>query len=340
MAIYKFLKRIGLDWFILAIAACIFLAWLYPNIGIRREPLSLDDVATFGVSMVFFLYGLRLSPQKLKEGLRNVRLHFVVQFMTFVTFPLIVLFLMRFVDFTPDGPDYYQWLGIFFLATLPSTVSSSVVMVAIAGGNVPAAIFNASISSLIGVFVTPLWMSMFVNASSGGYPISDIVLKLILQVLVPIVLGLLLNKKFGAWAEAHKAKLKYSDQCTILLIIYTSFCQSFYDKMFEGHSIAHLAELTAMVIAMFFLLYFIIFCVSRLMKFNRKDTITALFCGSKKSLVHGSVMSNVIFSNSAIAGVVLLPTMLYHAAQLVIVSAIASAMAKKSEELERLASDS
>ena len=59
------------------------------------------------------------------------------------------------------------------------------------------------------------------------------------------------------------------------------------------------------------------------MKFNREDTITALFCGSKKSLVHGSVMSKVLFSNPAIIGVVLLPTMLYHAYQLIIVSIIA-----------------
>lgn len=53
--------------------------------------------------------------------------------------------------------------GRLFLATLPSTVSSSVVMVSIAGGNMAAAIFNASVSSLIGVFVTPLWMGIFLE---------------------------------------------------------------------------------------------------------------------------------------------------------------------------------
>lgn len=337
---YKFLKKIGLDWFILAIGACIIAAWIYPNIGIKREPISLEDVATFGVSCVFFLYGLRLSPNKLKEGLKNVKLHATVQLMTFVAFPLLTLAMMYFVDLDPSHPNYYKWLGIFFLATLPSTVSSSVVMVSIAGGNIAAAIFNASISSLLGVFITPLWMGIFVDANRGGYPISEIVFKLILQVLVPIILGLALNKKLGTWAEKNKSKLRYFDQTTILLIIYTSFCQSFYDKMFKGYSFVYLFELTAGVIAIFFVIYAITFVLSKILKFNRKDTITALFCGSKKSLVHGSVMSNVIFSNSAIAGVVLLPTMLYHACQLVIVSAIARSMARKTEELERLSSDS
>ncbi|GAL78303.1 sodium/bile acid symporter family [Algibacter lectus] len=52
-------------------------------------------------------------------------------------------------------------VGVLFLAALPSTVSSSVVMVSMAKGNIPAAIFNASISGIIGVALTPLWMGAF-----------------------------------------------------------------------------------------------------------------------------------------------------------------------------------
>lgn len=337
---YSLLKRFGLDWFILAIGGCIFAAWLYPPIGIEREPFSLEDAATFGVSLIFFFYGLRLDSGKLRAGLRNVRLHCTIHFMTFVTFPVFVLAAMRFIDMDPAHPGYYQWLGVFFLATLPSTVSSSVVMVSIAGGNIPAAIFNASISSLIGVFVTPVWMGIFVDAERGGYPIGGVVAKLVFQVLVPVCLGLALNGKLGAFAERHKKGLRFFDQMTILLIIYTSFCQSFYDRMFASYSLINLALLTAGVIAMFFALYGLIYLTARILHFNRPDTITALFCGSKKSLVHGSVMSKVIFSNPAIAGVVLLPTMIYHAAQLVIVSAIARAMARRTEELEHLGADS
>ena len=329
---YALLKKIGVDWFIMAIAACILAAYLRPEIGMDRDPVSLGDVATFGVSMIFFFYGLKLNAQKLKEGLKNTRLHCTIHIMTFLAFPILVLCAMRFADFSPDSPYYYQWLGVFFLATLPSTVSSSVVMVSIAGGNIPAAIFNASISSLIGVFLTPIWMGIFVDAERGGYPIGDIVLKLILQVLVPLALGLALNKKFGSFADRHRAGLRYFDQFTILLIIYTSFCQSFADKMFEGYSLLNLFVLSAGVIAMFFVLYGFIYLVAKILKFNREDKITALFCGSKKSLVHGSVMSHVIFSSGAIAGVVLLPTMIYHAAQLVIVSAIARGFSAKKAE--------
>ena len=41
-------------------------------------------------------------------------------------------------------------------------------MVSIAKGNVPSAIFNASISGLIGIFATPMLMQPFLENSSGA----------------------------------------------------------------------------------------------------------------------------------------------------------------------------
>ncbi|MDQ3394512.1 MAG: bile acid:sodium symporter, partial [Bacteroidota bacterium] len=57
------------------------------------------------------------------------------------------------------------------------------------------------------------------------------------------------------------------------------------------------------------------------------DKITALFCGSKKSLVQGSVMAKVLFINNSALGIILLPIMLYHALQLIASSIIAQKMA-------------
>ena len=58
-----------------------------------------------------------------------------------------------------------------------------------------------------------------------------------------------------------------------------------------------------------------------------------MFCGSKKSLVQGSVMANVLFSGS-MAGVVLLPIMVYHALQLIVASVLAQRMAGTGDKKE------
>jgi sodium/bile acid cotransporter 7 len=68
--------------------------------------------------------------------------------------------------------------------------------------------------------------------------------------------------------------------------------------------------------------------ITKLMKFNREDSITVLFCGSKKSLVHGSVMASVIFAGSTTGGIFLVPIMIYHAFQLFYISVVARRYSK------------
>jgi solute carrier family 10 (sodium/bile acid cotransporter), member 7 len=326
MRISTALKKIGLDGFVLALLFMIILAWVWPEGAFETHDISLADIAGYGVSLIFFFYGLRLDPQKMKAGLRHWKLHLVVHLSTFVLFPLLVLIAKAL--FSARGYTDI-WIGVFFLAALPSTVSSSVVMVSIARGNMAAAIFNASISSLIGVFLTPLWMSLYVDGNNGGGGLGDTFIKLIFQVLIPVIAGLLLHKRLGSFAEKHKVKLRYFDQTVILLIVYTSFADSFLNKRFEMLNLPALVILTLSMVLLFFIVYFIINLACRLLKFNQEDSIAALFCGSKKSLVHGTVMSKVLFGTSPLSGVILLPLMIYHAVQLIIASVIAGKLSER-----------
>ena len=211
----------------------ILLAYLLPSPGAQKGIFSLKELANYGISLIFFFYGLRLSPQRLREGLGNWHLHLTVQLATFVLFPLLILGIIHLLRVESTN---LIWLGIFFVAALPSTVSSSVVMVSIAGGNIPGAIFNASISALIGVFITPIWMGIFIASGSGNIDLTGIILKLMLQVLLPVILGLLLHSKLGTFAEKHRRQLRYFDQTTILLIVYTAFCESFSEHMVGAFS--------------------------------------------------------------------------------------------------------
>ena len=319
------LARVGLDWFILALLVMIGLAKIWPGPGIQEGPLSVSSLAGYGVAFIFFFYGLRLNVAQLKVGLQNYRLHLLIHGTTFVVFPVVVL-VTRWLF--PTLETNLLWLGIFYVAALPSTVSSSVVMVSIAGGNIPAAIFNASISSLIGVFITPLWMSFLLSNTTSDYDLGSVIGKLAIQVIVPVVVGILLNRKLGWFAERYKVYLRYFDQFIILLIVYTAFCESFSLNLFANYSVGDLVWLATLMLTLFFLILGFVHWFSRLLHFNREDRITALFCGSKKSLVQGSVMANVLFPSS-IAGVILLPIMVFHALQLIVASIIAQRMAQR-----------
>ncbi len=341
------LRRFGLEPFVVLLFIMILLAWLCPKIGSGTDLFSLHTAAAYGISAIFFFYGLRMDWPEIWAGLTNWKLHLVVLFGTFVFFPLLILIFMKVFYRIPTPEDITVliaeglgsdqsvktglWLGTFFLAALPSTVSSSVVMVNIARGNVTGAIFNASLSSILGVFLTPLWMSIFITGETGGHDFSKVLFNLILQVLVPVLLGIFMHRWLGSFSKRHNSALKKFDQGVILLIVYTSFCQSFEEDMFSGLSTKSLLILCAAMAAIFFIVFGVISLICHFLCFNRGDRITASYCGSKKSLVHGTVMSKVLLGDPRLAGILILPTMIFHALQLIILSIIAQKEARQLE---------
>lgn len=334
----RMIKYLGLDGFVLALGGAILLAYVLPTPGMWPGigdcgALSLHQLSNYGVSLIFFFYGLKLSPEELKSGLSNWRLHLVIHLVTFVVFPLVVLLVNSLAGASWDS---LLWVGVFFLATLPSTVSSSVVMISIARGNIPAAIFNASISSLIGVLVTPLWMGLVLSSGGGSaldaigeFDFAGVIGKLSLQVLLPVLVGILLHSKFGPVALKHSRKLKLFDQSVILLIVYLSFCKSFVNNMFKGFSLWEIFFLGVAMLFLFFVIYGITTLLSNLLNFSKEDRITAVFCGSKKSLIHGTVMAKVLFAGFSGMGLILLPLMMFHALQLVVASIIAKHFSRR-----------
>ncbi|MFD0932402.1 bile acid:sodium symporter family protein [Psychroflexus salinarum] len=310
-----------IDKFVLAIVLTIVIAYFFPKFGEGESVIPLDRIASIGISMIFFFYGLKLSLKQLVSGLKNWRLHLLVQLSTFLLFPFLVIV---FYPFFQGDTTESLWLAFLFLAALPSTVSSSVVMVSLAKGNVSAAIFNASISGLIGIVITPLWVGIFLQQSSVDYSLADIYLKLLIEILLPVVFGLFLQKYLGKFVRKYSAYLTWFDKSIILLIIYKSFAESFEEGVFTTVKVFDLVLISLGVVILFFVVYFTIGYISRRLNFNRQDQITAQFSGTKKSLVHGTVFSKILLPESLALGLMLLPLMLFHAFQILVISFIAT----------------
>ena len=321
------LKKIKIDPFVFAIISAVFIAYLIPFFGNKElvKPILLG-ISSIGISLIFFFYGLKLNYTIIKEVIKNWKVHLIVQSATFILFPLIVLL---FYPFLNSETGHILWLSVFFLAVLPSSVSASVVMVAVAKGNVPAAIFNASLSGIIGILITPLWMSYFIAVKNMEFDFTEIYFKLITEIIVPLVLGILLQRFFGSWAIRNAAKISMFDKTIILLIVFKSFSESFLNGIFNAIGLMDMFLLALAVILLFWLVYYSIKYVCFQFNINREDTIAIQFCGSKKSLIHGSVMSKIMFAHLPFVGIMLLPVMLFHGFQIVFVSFIAAKKAKE-----------
>ena len=202
-------------------------------------------------------------------------------------------------------------------------------MVSMAKGNIPAAIFNASLSGIIGILLTPLWVTPFLGQTNTNMDFGHIYTQLALEVIMPVILGILLQPLGGKIANRYSRQLSFFDKSIILLIVYKSFAASFHSGIFSQIQWHDILLLTGIVLSLFFTAYGLIYIISGMLRFNREDRITALFCGSKKSLVHGTVMSKVLFYKMSTAGIILLPLMFYHGLQILLISIIASRLAGK-----------
>ncbi len=314
------LKRFGLDGFMIGLLAAVALACMIPDVLRTGGMIHLDDFTTYGVALVFLLYGLTLSPQKMREGVVNWRLHLLVQSASFLIFPLLGFLLVALI-----GPhiDSALALGFLYLCALPSTVSSSVAMTSIARGNVAGAIFNASLSSLLGVFITPLWINAYLHAHGGSMDLGPVILKIVLLVLLPIALGQALRPALARWIEAHLALAKFLDRTTILAIVANSFADSVSEGVWSAHGMSTVLLIAAVSIALFWFMFLIVGALCGILRFDRGDRIAAIFCGSKKSLASGVPMAKIMFGATPALGLIIAPIMLFHLLQLIMVSVIA-----------------
>lgn len=314
------------DWFLCGMAVAVAIAWFFPDPGARGGWLHPEILTKAGVALIFFLHGLTLSFAALKAGMLRWKLHLVVQVTTFLIFPLIGLLTLWTAG---DQLSESLRIGVFYLCALPSTVSSSVAMTAAARGNIPGAVFNATFSSLLGIFLTPLWIGVLLKSGGQSLPLGKVILDLILWLMLPLAAGQVLRPLFGAFAMKHKKRISLVDRLTILLLVYTSFCDSVKQGVWSNQSTSMIVGIALGSVALFFLVMSLVNAVSRALHFPEEDRIAAIFCGSKKTLASGVPMAQLIFGSHPGIGLILLPIMIYHSLQLIICASLASRWARR-----------
>jgi sodium/bile acid cotransporter 7 len=239
----------------------------------------------------------------------------LIQTSTFLVFPVLGLCLMK-LGKPWMSPDLL--LGYFYLCALPSTVSSSVALTVAAKGNVPVALFNATLSSLLGVVLTPMWITWAVGLEGQSMAAWPVVVDLLIWVILPLVAGQLSRPWFSTWAVRHKAQVNVVDRLTILTLVYTSFSDSVQQGIWTQYGISIVLQALAVCGVLFLVVYRFTQFMSRVLGLPEKDRIAAVLCGSKKTLASGVPMAHLIFGANPALGVVLIPLMLYHPLQLAV----------------------
>jgi sodium/bile acid cotransporter 7 len=320
------LRRLAPDSFTVCLLLVIALASFIPCTGTSARVLG--DVTTLAIGALFFLHGAKLSKEAVISGLTHWRLHLLVLAFTFIAFPVLGL-LLKPLALTLLTPDLY--LGILFLCALPSTVQSSIALTAMARGNVPAAICSASASNFLGIFLTPVLVGMLVLHGAAARSSLDSVLAIVMQLLLPFIAGQVLRRWIGAWVDRNKPMLKFVDQGSILLVVYTAFSDAVSQGLWQTLPVSILVNLGVVSCVLLALALSISTLASRRLGFNKEDEIAIVFCGSKKSMASGVPMAKVLFASSSL-GMIILPLMLYHQIQLMVCAVLAQRFARRASQ--------
>lgn len=319
------------DWFLKGMVLAVVLAFLWPAPGAKGGFLHPELLNKIGIALVFFLNGLGLSLASLKDGALRWRVHLLIQSCTFLIFPILGWALLK----ASGG-----WIsadlktGFFYLCALPSTVSSSVALTIAARGNVAVAVFNATLSSLIGVVLTPLWMAWILGSSGAGFDVGPVIVDLLIWVVLPLMAGQLARPLLGAWAGRHKARIQIVDRLTILTLVYTSFADTVQQGVWSHYGPLVLVETVVGSALLFFIVLGLTRVLAQVLKLPAEDRIAAVFCGSKKTLASGVPMAHLIFGANPALGLILLPIMIYHPLQLAVGGVLAQHWASAGQDKE------
>ncbi|ELH0895198.1 bile acid:sodium symporter [Vibrio fluvialis] len=325
------LAKLKKEWFLVGMVVAIALATVTSEFGRSGGVIHLDQLTGIGIAIVFFLHGLGLSPQAIKAGLTNWRLHVYIQMATFVVYPILwVIFGEAFLAYMPSALAF----GFCYLLVLPSTISSSVAMTSVGKGNVPGAIFNASLSSILGVFITPLLIQLFMGFEGVQLDLLDSVISISKLLLLPMIAGQIMRPYLVAWVDRHKVVVNKVDKYVILLIVYNAFCDSVVNGIWSEFSVGLLATSIIICTVILLVMVHLIQWGARRTKFTLPDEVAAVFCGTKKTLAAGIPMAKVIFGADPSLGMILLPIMLYHPIQIFYCAVLANRYARQSESLK------
>ena len=320
------LRRLKPEPFVLLLVAAVVLASLLPVRGEAARQLEL--IGKLAIALLFFLHGARLPRAAVVAALSHWRLHLTVLAATFALFPLLGLaaaWLMR-----PLLPPLLP-AGLIFLACLPSTVQSSIAFTSVARGNVAAAVTSASLSNVVGMLLTPLLVALLLGARAGGFSL-DAVEAILLQLLAPFAAGQVLRSWIGPWIDRRKRLLTLVDRGTIALIVYLAFSAAVVGGIWSRVSPAQLALVLAACAGMLAAIIVATTQGARRLGFDRADEIVVVFCGSKKTLT-GVAMAGILFP-PAVAGVIVLPLMIFHQLQLMVCAVLAQHYASRALDQE------
>ena len=214
-------------------------------------------------------------------------------------------------------------VGMIIAAAVPCTLASAAVWTRLAGGNDAVSLLVTMITNLSCFLVTPAWVRLLAGRGDASVSFGDMVVKLFVLVVLPIIAAQLLRliPAVGHWATANKSGLSIFAQLGILSIVFVGAVRC-GQKLVELD--ARLATIWGQVALMLVLVtvvhvaaWWFGYSMAAKLDMARAEQLAVAFAGSQKTLMVGLAVA------LEFGGLTVLPMLAYHVLQLLIDTVLA-----------------
>ncbi|MBD15281.1 MAG: hypothetical protein CMJ72_08975 [Planctomycetaceae bacterium] len=205
-------------------------------------------------------------------------------------------------------------LGLIIAAAVPCTLASAAVWTRLAGGNDAVSLLVTIVTNLGCFLVTPALIQVCAGYSDVKISFGEMAHKLLVLIVLPLVLAQLLRRiaSVGQCADKNKPLLTIYAQCGILVIVFIGAIYS-GEKLVDQSSLGwQFTIMIALVAVIHVFAWLCGFWLAGWFGIGREEQIAVAFAGSQKTLMVGLAIA------LHFGGLVILPMLTYHVAQLLI----------------------
>lgn len=279
-----------------AILAIIF-AKLYPPLG--AEYLQPQITAQWmAVMFIFCMAGILIKTNELGTALTRYGFNaFVIIYNFFGCSAIVYLFtrLLLKLDWLNKG----MVDGMIVCSCMPMSVSMVIVFTRTALGETASATLVAPTSSLLSVFLSPMLILFYIGTQTK-MDLPSVIIKLLLRVLLPMVVGQLLQyfvQPVVSFVEANMSKFKRAQEYALIYIVYSVFCKTFQTTI-EGAGVMDIIKMmifqAVLLCTVTVIAWFLLKCLFRN---EPKLRVMGIYGSVQKSAAVGIPLIGAIYEN-------------------------------------------
>jgi len=291
------LQMLKKNWFMFGLVAIAFTVVL-DFTGIFVDPglwLKNHHGPDAVIVLIFILSGLALDIRQIKEGIADIKGTSLALCIIFLVAPVIAYV------FSLLPIETGLILGIFLVATMPTTLSSGVVMTGSAGGNMAHSLLITIVANSLAVITIPISLALLIGGNENQVIQIDqlsIIVKITTLVLCPLMIGMVTRRLVNTQLQPILPYTSTCNQIGILTIVWMALCGG------RSAIVSSLDSIILIIIIVFFfhlLLVLAAFWLTKVFKIAKGKRESVIFMGGQKTLALSVILQVSLFPEFGLA---------------------------------------